>query len=174
MLKFGVIEPSTLSYASPIVVVRKADGSNKTCVDFRKLNEITVLDPEPMPKPEQIFSKLKVDQYFPTFDVTKGYWQIPMTDEEYMALSTHKGLHQFKVLPFRLVTAPATINQVFRKLLYRTEKLDNYVDYMPSHIPNWQGCITVIRPFLPCDAMLAQYMPSPVSVCHTLVSYQNG
>jgi len=54
------------------------------------LNKITVFDPEPMPKPEQIFSKSKGDQYFSTFDVTKGYWQVPITDEdmEYTAFVT--------------------------------------------------------------------------------------
>jgi len=73
MLQMGIIEPSTSPYTSPIVVVIKADGSNRVCVDYRKLNKITVFDPEPMPQPEQIFSKLEKDRYFSTFDVTKGY-----------------------------------------------------------------------------------------------------
>ena len=50
MLACGVIEPSTAAYASPIVVVKKPDGSNRICVDYRKLNKITVFDPEPMPQ----------------------------------------------------------------------------------------------------------------------------
>jgi len=66
MLKLGIIEPSTSSYSSPIVVVRKPDGSNRFCVDFRKLNKVTVFEPEPMPQPEQIFAKLEKDQYFYT------------------------------------------------------------------------------------------------------------
>jgi len=80
MLKLGIIEPSTSSYSSPIVV-----------------------DPEPMPQPEQIFAKLEKDQYFSTYDFSKGYWQVPMTDEDkaYTAFVTHKGLHQFKVMPPR-------------------------------------------------------------------------
>jgi len=59
MLKVGVIEPCTSSYASPIVVVQKPDGSNRICVDFRKLNKITVFDPEKMRKPEQINFKIE-------------------------------------------------------------------------------------------------------------------
>jgi len=68
MLKLGIIEPSTSSYSSPIVVVHIPDGSNRVCVDFRKLNKVTVFDPEPMPQPEQVFAKLENDQYFCTFD----------------------------------------------------------------------------------------------------------
>jgi len=100
MPKMGIIEPSTSPYASPIVVIRKPDGSNRVCVDYRKLNKITVFYPEPMPQPEQIFSKLEKDRYFSTFDVTKGYWQIPMNanDKAYTAFVTHKGLHQFRVM----------------------------------------------------------------------------
>jgi len=73
MLKLGIIEPSTSSYSSPVVVVRKPDGSNRFCVDFWKLNKVTVFDPEPMPQPELIFAKLEKDQYFSTFDFSKGY-----------------------------------------------------------------------------------------------------
>ena len=47
MLEMGVVEPSTSLYASPIVMVKKKDGSNRVCVDFRKLNKITEVDPEP-------------------------------------------------------------------------------------------------------------------------------
>jgi len=52
MLKLGVIEPSTSSYASRIVIIRKPDRSNRVCADFRKPNKVTVSDPEPMPQPE--------------------------------------------------------------------------------------------------------------------------
>jgi len=135
MLKLGVIELSTSSYASPIVVVRKPDGSNRVCVDFRKLNKVTVFDPEPMPQPQQIFAKLEKDQYFSTFDVSKGYWQVPMTEEDkaFTAFVTHKGLHQFKVMPFGLVNAPTSFNRIMRKSLHGNEHLDNYVDDVLEH-----------------------------------------
>ena len=86
-----------------------------------------------MPQPEQIFSKLEKDRYLSTFDVTKGYWQIPMNakDKAYTAFVTHRGLHQFRVMPFGLVNAHATFNRLMRKLLHvlhGSEFLDNYVD----------------------------------------------
>jgi len=72
MLSLGIIEPSNSAYASPIVIVRKPDGTNRVCVDFRKLNKITVFDPEPMPQPEQIFAKLDKDKYFSTLTLLKA------------------------------------------------------------------------------------------------------
>ena len=65
MLKMDIIESSNSPYASPIVLVRKPDGSNRVCVDYRKLNNITIFDPEPMPQTEQIFAKLSKDKSFP-------------------------------------------------------------------------------------------------------------
>jgi len=109
MLSLGIIEPSTSAYASPIIIARKPNGTNRVCVDFRKLNKITVFDPQPLPLPEKIFAILEKDNYFSTFDITKGYCQIPMSENNkaYTAFVTHKGLHQFKVMRFGLVNVPA-------------------------------------------------------------------
>jgi len=117
MLSLGIIEPSSSAYASPVVIVRKADGTNRVCVDCRKLNKITVFDPETMPQQEKIFAKLDKHKYFSTYDITKGYWQIPMSENNkaYTAFVTRKGLHQFRVMPFGLVNAPATFNRLMRK-----------------------------------------------------------
>ena len=59
MLEMGVVRPLTSPYASPIVMVKKKDGSNRVCVDFQKLNKITEVDPEPMPTAEDLFPKVK-------------------------------------------------------------------------------------------------------------------
>ena len=80
MLHNNIIEPSTAPYSSPIVVVKKSNKSNRICIciDYGKLNKITVFDPEPMPQMQEIFSGLTGSQYFSKFDFCKGYWQVPM------------------------------------------------------------------------------------------------
>ena len=64
MIKMGVIRESSSPYASPVVVVKKKDNTNRVCVDYRKLNKLTVFDPEPMPTAEHLFQKLSGDKLF--------------------------------------------------------------------------------------------------------------
>ena len=64
MIKMGVIRESDSPYASPVVVVKKKDNTNRVCVDYRKLNKLTVIDPEPMPTAEHLFQKLSGDKFF--------------------------------------------------------------------------------------------------------------
>jgi len=63
MLAVGIMEESTAAYTSPVVMVEKPDGTKRVCVDYRKLNCVTVFDPEPMPTAEEIFAKLSEDRF---------------------------------------------------------------------------------------------------------------
>ena len=97
VLSMGVIEPSSTAYSSLVVMVKKPDGSNRVCIDYRKLNSVTVFDPEPMPTAEDIFAKLAGDRFFSKFDLSKGYWQVPVREED-RDLTTflcHRGLFRF-------------------------------------------------------------------------------
>lgn len=73
MMDLGVIEPSNSPYSSPVVLVPKPDGTNRFCVDYRKLNRVPTYEAEPMQSQEEIFSKLSSDKYFSRIDLTKGY-----------------------------------------------------------------------------------------------------
>ena len=64
MIKMGVIRESSSSYASPVVVVKKKGNTNRVCVDYRKLNKLTVFDSEPMPTAEHLFQKLSGDKLY--------------------------------------------------------------------------------------------------------------
>jgi hypothetical protein len=73
MLDLGVIEPSNSPYSSPVVLVRKKDGTNRFCIDFRQLNKITVFDAEPMPDMDGLFAKLSGNRWISKLDLSKGY-----------------------------------------------------------------------------------------------------
>lgn len=100
MLDLGVIEKSESPYCSPVVIVKKKDLSNRFCIDFHALNKITVFDAEPMPSMEAIFAKLAGHKFISKLDLSKGYWQIPLTDtsKQYTAFQTPMGLAQHKLL----------------------------------------------------------------------------
>jgi hypothetical protein len=82
MREMGVIRESKSPFSAPVVIVRKKDGSNRVCVDFRQLNRVTEFDNEPMIRPQDIFARIDKAKYYSKFDMTKGYWQIPMCERD--------------------------------------------------------------------------------------------
>ena len=81
-------------------MVEKPDGSTRVCIDYKKLNSVIVFVPEPMPTAEEIFAKLAGDRYFPKFALIKGYWQVPVYEED-RDLTTcvcHRGLFRFRAM----------------------------------------------------------------------------
>jgi len=82
------------------VVVKKPDSSNRICVDFRKLNKVTIFDPEPMPQMQEIFAELSLNHYLSKFDFCEGYWQVSMLEEDkdLTTFVTHRGLFRFTVI----------------------------------------------------------------------------
>ena len=77
MLKMSIVQESRSPYPSPVVIVKKQDGTNRLCVDFRKLNKITEVDPEPTNTVAETIQNPSIDKWFLKIDLTKGYWQVP-------------------------------------------------------------------------------------------------
>ena len=105
MLTGGQIEPSDSPWASPVVLV------TRFCVDYRRLNSLTIKDAYPLPRIDDSLRLLGNQQWFSTMDLASGYWQVAMSPEakRKAAFVTNEGLFQFRVMPFGLCNAPATV-----------------------------------------------------------------
>jgi len=120
MLDQDIIEPSSSSWSSPVVLVKKKDGSYRFCVDFRRVNDVTHRDAYSLPQVTATLDKLTGARYLSTLDLKSGYWQIPLTPESRPVTAftvPGKGLFQFKVMPFGLHSAPATFQRLLDSVL---------------------------------------------------------
>jgi len=115
----GVIQPSNSPWASPIVLVRKKDGTMRFCIDYRKLNMVTKADKYPLPRIDDLLDQLGKAQYFSTLDLAAGYWQIRVDEDsqEKTAFTTQQGLYEFRVMPFGLTNAPAVFQRLMQTVI---------------------------------------------------------
>lgn len=155
MLDLGVIEESVSEWSSPIVLIPKSDGSIRFCNDYRQLNLVSKFDAYPMARVDELIDKLGGARYLTTLDLTKGYWQIPLTEraKEKTAFSAPSGHFQYTRLPFGLHGAPATFQRMMDRILrphggYASAYLDDVIIYTSdweSHLPKVQAVVDSLR-----------------------------
>ena len=110
LLDSGMIIPSNSPWASPILIVKKKDGSNHVVIDYCKLNLITKKDSYPLPQIDNTLDCLGHNKYFSSMDLISVYWQfeLPESEQEKCAIITSSGLYQPTRMPQGLCNAPAT------------------------------------------------------------------
>ena len=111
-------------------MVKKKDGSNRVCVDFRKLNKITEVDSEPMATAEDLFRRLSGKNFLSKIDLTKGYCQIPVAPEDMhkTAFVTPDGQYEITRMPFGMVNSGGTLVRGLKKILEGMPRVGSYID----------------------------------------------
>lgn len=117
-LSLEVVEPSKSAWGFPVLIVYR-NGKPRMCVDYRKLNAVTIPDEYPLPKQSDIVQALQGSQWLTTLDALAGFTQIEIAEEDRpkTAFRTHKGLFQFKRMPFGLRNGPSFFQRVMQNVL---------------------------------------------------------
>ena len=134
-IQAGVVVPSKSPWASPVVLVRKKDGSVHWCVDYRRVNELSVKDAYPLPRINMCLDCLAEAKLFSTLDLQSGYSQLKMDehDQEKTVFITKYGLYEYTVMPFGLASAPSTFQRAM-ELIFRGVQWQTLVIYLDDLI----------------------------------------
>ncbi len=173
MLKLEVIEPSNSPWSSPIVMVSKPDGTLRFCNVFRHLNEVSEFDGYPMPWVYELLDHLGRARYISTLDLTKGYWQVPLskTAKPKTAFITPSGHWLYRTLPFGLHGAPETFQHMMDILLrpYAAAYLDDVV----IHSEHWEDHLDRLQRVL-VELRRAGLTPTPANVTWACLRQSTG
>nr|GEV00752.1 putative reverse transcriptase domain-containing protein [Tanacetum cinerariifolium] len=121
------IRPSSSTWGAPVLFVKKKDGSFRMCIDYHKLNKLTVKNRYPLLRIDDLFDQLQGSRVYSKIDLRSGYHQLRVREEDIpkTAFRTHYSHYEFQVMPFGLTNAPA----IFMDLMNRMCKpyLDRFV-----------------------------------------------
>jgi hypothetical protein len=150
MLSKGLIRSSASPWGSPVLFVDKRDGTIRFCVDYRKLNDVTIKNKYPLPKIEDLFDQLNGAKVFSKIDLRTGYHQLKVHESDIpkTTFTTCCSLFEYTLMSFGLTNAPAyfmnLMNKVFMKFLNKfvvvfiddilvyTKTEEEHTEHLPS------------------------------------------
>jgi len=133
LLSRNIIERSFSPYAAPVTLAeKKNEGKTRLCIDYRKLNAVTIPDRQPIPRIDFLLDHFANAKYFTTLDITHAYHHIMIepSDIEKTAFVTSSGHYQFKRMPFGLKNAPMCFQRILQRIIakYQLTNTLNYFD----------------------------------------------
>ena len=130
LLESGIIRPSKSPYSAPVILVPKADGTKRMCIDYRKINSITVNEPFPVPNIEDLFNKLKGAKIFSVLDFKCGFQQIELNESvrHLFAYSTEDQHVEPNVMQFGMKNAPSHFCNIVHEIIGDMKQVTRYVD----------------------------------------------
>lgn len=152
MKKNGIIRDSSSPYASPILLVRKKNGEQRMCIDFRRLNLKTVKDRHPIPRIDDLLDRISGGQFFSSLDLASGYWQIPVSTETIpkTAFVTPDGQYECLRMPFGVTNGPATFQRMMNKLFKSqpSNKIFAYIDDILATAKSIEEALSLLEKIL--------------------------
>lgn len=151
LLKNNIIRNSDSEYCSPILLVRKKNGEQRLCVDYRKLNAMTMKDNYPLPRIDDQIDRLQGGIYFTSLDLHSGYYQIPLDEQakRYTSFITPMGQYEYNRMPFGLTNAPRVFQRFMNKLLLPAKDYAAvYLDDVLLHAQNIDAALENLEDIL--------------------------
>ena len=123
----GFIRPSSSPWGAPVIFMEKKDGTQRMCVDYRSLNDVTIKNKYPLPRIKDLFDQMRGANVFSKIDLRSGYHQMKIrtTDVPKTAFTTRYGLYEYTVMSCGLTNAPAYFMYLMNKIFM--EYLDKFV-----------------------------------------------
>jgi hypothetical protein len=127
LISKGYIRPSASPWGSPVLFVRKKDGSMRMCIDYRNLNAVTIKNKYPLPRIDDLLDQLRGAKYFSKIDLRSGYHQMKIRESHIpkIAFVTRYGRFEIIVVSFGLTNAPAYFMNMMNKVFM--DELDKFV-----------------------------------------------
>lgn len=168
MLQTGIIRNSQRPFTSPMIMVKKKDGTWRLCVDYRYVNNLTIKHDYPIPVIDELLDELNGAKYFSKIDPRSGYFQIRMKVENVSknAFQTHNGHYEFLVMHFGLCSAHATfqslMNQIFNEHLRKFILV--FFDDILVYSKTWEGHLWHLRMVL--NLLRKHHLYAKRTKCH--------
>ena len=135
MLSKNQIRPLDSPYGEPILFAKKKDGCLRLCIDYRALNKNTIVDSYPLPRIDELLSRLQGDKYFSRLDLCDRYFHIPVADQDVhkTAFTCRYSTNEYLVMPFGLMNVPSTFQHIMNQLFF--DMLDkNVIVYLNDNL----------------------------------------